>query len=205
MKKLFLTSYFAGTVEAFKEFEKGNVEGKRVTFIPTAGNVEEYTGYIEEARELLAKMGYEVDSLDISSLDEKTLTNRILESHFLYVSGGNTFYLLQEIKKKNLVEVMRRMIENGIPYVGESAGAIITAPNIEYNQLMDDKEKGNELKSYESLGIVDFYVVPHYKEFPFEESAELTLRTYKENLALKPLNNSEAIIVIGNNCRVVGK
>ena len=41
--------------------------------------------------------------LEISKLDEKTIKNKIEKANYLYVGGGNTFYLLQELKRKNLV------------------------------------------------------------------------------------------------------
>lgn len=56
------------------------------------------------------------------------------------------------------------------PYIGESAGSIIMSPNISYAKDMDVTEKdAPQLKSFEGLGLVDFYPLPHYKSFPFEE------------------------------------
>lgn len=42
----------------------------------------------------------EVEDLEISKLDEKTIKNKIEKANYLYVGGGNTFYLLQELKRK---------------------------------------------------------------------------------------------------------
>ena len=50
-------------------------------------------------------------------------------------------------------------------YLGESAGAIITANDIEYNQIMDDKNIAIDLTNYSALNLVDFAIVPHYGEF----------------------------------------
>ena len=63
---------------------------------------------------------------------------------------------------------------------------------------MDEKEKANELVDSSALSLVDFYVVPHYKEFPFEESADKILDVYGLELNLKPINNHEAIVIDGD-------
>ena len=63
---------------------------------------------------------------------------------------------------------------------------------------MDDKEKAENLVNYAGLSLVDFYVVPHFKEFPFIESTETVLEKYSEKLRLIPINNKEAIIVNGS-------
>ena len=75
--------------------------GKQILFIPTAGNVEEYRGYIDEALHTFADLGFQVEILDISACDRETAQAKIFQSKLLYISGGNTFYLLQELKKSN--------------------------------------------------------------------------------------------------------
>ena len=51
--------------------------------------------------------------------------------------------------------------------MGESAGAIITAKDIDYNKLMDDKTVAKELSDTTGLNEVEFYIFPHYGEEPF--------------------------------------
>ena len=127
MKQLFLCSYFAGVKDLFRQYASEKQLGKHVLFIPTAGNVEEYRGYIDEALQTFADLGFQVEILDISACDRETAQAKIFQSKLLYVSGGNTFYLLQELKKKQLLSLIREQIVDGMVYVGESAGAIITA------------------------------------------------------------------------------
>ena len=51
---------------------------------------------------------------------------------FIYVTGGNTFFLLQELKKAGADKLIKEQISAGKIYIGESAGAMILSPNIEY-------------------------------------------------------------------------
>ena len=203
MKQLFLCSYFAGVKDLFRQYVSEKQLGKQVLFIPTAGNVEEYRGYIDEALQTFEDLGFQVEVLDISACDRETAQAKIFQSKLLYISGGNTFYLLQELKKKQLLSLIKEQIADGMVYVGESAGAIITAKDIDYNKLMDDKSVEEELSNTEGLNEVDFYVLPHVGEEPFVESAQATLDTYNDQLNLLPLNNRQALLVEGEEVKVL--
>ena len=203
MKQLFLCSYFTGVKELFRQYASEKQLGKQVLFIPTAGNVEEYRGYIDEAQQTFVDLGFQVEILDISACDRETAQAKIFQSKLLYVSGGNTFYLLQELKKKQLLSLIKEQIADGMVYVGESAGAIITAKDIDYNKLMDDKGVAAELHDTGALNEVDFYVLPHVGEEPFVESAQATLDTYSDQLNLLPLNNRQAVLVEGEEVKVL--
>ena len=203
MKQLFLCSYFAGVKEFFRQYASEKQLGKQVLFIPTAGNVEEYRGYIDEALQTFEDLGFQVEVLDISACDRETAQAKIFQSKLLYVSGGNTFYLLQELKKKQLLSLIKEKITDGMIYVGESAGAIITAKDIDYNKIMDDKAVAEELHDTAGLDEVDFYVLPHVGEEPFVESAQATLDIYSDQLNLLPLNNRQALLVEGEEVKVL--
>ena len=114
MKQLFLCSYFGGVKNLFRQYVSEKQLGKHVLFIPTAGNVEEYRGYIDEALQTFADLGFQVEVLDISACDRETAQAKIFQSKILYVSGGNTFYLLQELKKKQLLSLIKEQIADGM-------------------------------------------------------------------------------------------
>ncbi|WP_302498048.1 Type 1 glutamine amidotransferase-like domain-containing protein [uncultured Veillonella sp.] len=192
--EMLLMSYLAGTESITKKYLSKMVSNK-IVFIPTAGNVEPYTGYIDEGIGMLKSLGYEVEILDITKFDETYLKDKFLKTECICISGGNTFYLLQEIKRKNLVEVLLKRIKEGLFYIGESAGAIIMSENIEYSQMMDDKSIASELDDYTGVNVFDHYVLPHIGEYPFEESTQKILENYQDKISLVAINNSEAILV----------
>ncbi|MCB4978476.1 Type 1 glutamine amidotransferase-like domain-containing protein [Streptococcus mutans] len=198
MKTLFLCSYFTDVASLFKTFADQNQFEKKVLFIPTAGNVEEYTAYIDEARAVFADLQFEVEVLDIAEAREDVVREKISQTPCLYISGGNTFYLLQELKKKNLLPLIRERIYQGMVYLGESAGAIIASRDIFYNHIMDDKNLAPGLTEYSALSMVDFFVLPHWKEFPFEESSQQTAAAYDGQLKLLKLTNQQAVLVTGH-------
>lgn len=193
-KELFLTSYLAGTKGLVKEFLDGSTV-ENVAFIQTAADVEEYRGYVDEARQIFRELGYGIDLLDVPAMQRSDIVEALDGCRCLYVSGGNTFYLLQELKRKDLIPYLAQRVLGGMRYIGESAGAIVASKDIEYNQIMDDRSAAPDLTDFGGLSLVDFYVLPHNGEFPFVESTAETIKVYGDTLDLLPIDNSEAVIV----------
>ena len=199
---MILTSSLYESMGIVKKFLNEKTESKKILFIPTATNVDEYKKYINLTQKVFEDFGYEVENFDISVFSEETVKEKISETKIVFVSGGNTFYLLQELKKKNLISYLREKIENGLLYIGESAGSVITAPNIEYADIVDDKALATELNDYTGLNLVDFYVVPHFEEEPFVESSRKVVELYKDKLDLKVINNKEVVLVENDDFRI---
>ncbi len=74
--------------------------------------------------------------------------------------------------------------------------------SISGSSSLDDKTIAKDLKEYSGLNLVDFYIVPHLNEFPFEESAKQTVEKYKDNLNIIAINNSQAIILKDNKFEI---
>ena len=58
--------------------------------------------------------------------------------------------------------------------IGESAGAIICAPSINISGKWMKSRRTTPKEDDAGLGLIDFYVLPHYLTAPFKES-------YREN------------------------
>ena len=200
---MILTLSLYESIELVKKFLDKNTESKKILFIPTATNVDEYKKYIHLTQKVFEDFGYEVENFDVSIFSEEIAKEKLSEAKTVFISGGNTFYLLQELKRKNLTSYLKERIENGLLYIGESAGSVIAAPDIEYASIVDDKTLATELDDYTGLNLVDFYIVPHFEEEPFVESSRNTVELYKDKLDLKLINNKEAILVENNNFRIV--
>ena len=203
MKNMILTSSLYESIELVKKFLDKNTESKKILFIPTAANVEEYKKYMHLTQKAFEDFGYEVENFDVSVFSEEIAKEKLSEAKIVFISGGNTFYLLQELKRKNLITYLKERIENGMLYIGESAGSVIAAPDIEYASVIDDKTVATELDDYTGLNLVDFYIVPHFEEEPFVESSRNTVELYKDKLDLKLINNKEAILVENNNFTIL--
>lgn len=204
MKKIFLCSSFRDVASLFEGVLGSDVlRGKRVTFIPTASFTEKVTFYVGAARKALEKMGMFVDELDISTASSEEIIAKLHVNDFIYVTGGNTFFLLQELKNSGADKLIREEVLSGKVYVGESAGAIILSPHVGYVTEMDSLKHTPELQDFSALELVDFYTVPHYKNYPFVGITKKIVSLYQHKLPLYPISNTQAIYVEKEEIKVI--
>ena len=196
--KLFLCSHFSSVGNLIKE----EVENKKVVFIPTASIHEGYTGYVNSARKLFKKLGAILTEMDISKEEYSTMKAAFEEADVIYFTGGNSFFLIDQLRKTGIDELLKKEIMNGKLMVGESAGAIICAPNISYIERMDEKPEGYSQNDDSGLNLVDFYVLPHYFTAPFKKVTEKILAEFSD-LNICPINNHQAIIVNDESSKVI--
>jgi dipeptidase E len=79
-------------------------------------------------------------------------------AELVVVSGGNTFQLLAEVRRRGLLEKIRNKVRTGTPYVGWSAGANLACPTIKTTNDMPIVDPGG----LDALGLVPFQINPHY-------------------------------------------
>lgn len=205
MKKLFLTSVFAKTAKEFKKFY-GETNGKSAVFIPTAANAEGGgTIYVKRQRRALEKLGIKACVLDISVAESNEITAKLLNSDIIYIGGGNTFYLLQELKRSGADKLIKEQVLLGKAYIGESAGAVVAAPRIDYIEDMDKRDAAPNLSDCSALGLVDFYPLPHMNSFPFIRASRMIAEKHSNDLKLLPITNRQAVCVYGNEIKILGK
>ncbi len=202
MKKMFLASSFVDVADLFVEFVGEKCAGKTVTFIPTASLVEEVRFYVETGKKALEDLGMIVDELEISTASREEIESRIQKNDYIYVTGGNTFFLLQELKRTGADKVIKEQVGLGKVYIGESAGAVVMSRNIEYVKDMDDSASAPDIGSFSSLGMIDFYPVPHHTNFPFKEPVERIITNYNGKIDLCPISNAQVIVVNGGEYEV---
>lgn len=202
MTQLFLCSSFADVAKFLPDCVK-NLQGMKVAFIPTAAEVEKVKFYVKRGWKALEDLGMQITELNISTTEASKIKETIKNADCIYISGGNTFYLLQELRKTGADELIKQHILTGKFYIGESAGAMITAPNIEYVSLMDDPNEWKELTDFEALNVVDFSTVPHLWCFPFAKATKEIISRYEESLTLKEISNTQALRVDGEGIKIL--
>lgn len=83
-----------------------------------------------------------------------------LDIDIVYVTGGNTFTGLKLVKDSGFDKEIIKYVNNGVIYVGRSAGAHIATKNIKHVLEFDLNEIGTT--DYEGIGLVDGILVCHY-------------------------------------------
>ena len=204
MKKLFLSSYFSGVASLFPAFTNNICSGKKVVFIPTASNIEKVTFYVDADKKTLEKLGLIIDELDISNTSYDEISTKISCADYVFVEGGNTFFLLQELRKSGADNLIIEHINKGKIYIGASAGSMILSKDIEYVKYMDNPNAAPDLNgNFTALSVVDFCIIPHFTNFPFKKSAEKIVKEYSSKLDLRAISNNQAIIVNGDAIEMI--
>ena len=196
--RLFLCSHFSSVGSLIKE----EINMKKVLFIPTASIYEEYKGYVGSARKLFKKFGAVLTEMDISKEEYENIEAAFNSADIIYFTGGNSFFLLEQLRKKGVDKLLKEELNKGKLFIGESAGAIVCAPDIKYIEMMDEKPGDYSLTDDGGLSLINFYVLPHYLTAPFKKITEKILEEFND-LDICPINNSQAVIVEDSSKRIV--
>lgn len=125
MKKLFLASFASVTLDLVTELLPKPATQLKAAFIPTAGDLCDNNGFMHVDREKLVEMGFSIIDIDLKNIDEQGLEIKLENIDLVLVAGGNTFYLLDKVKKSGFDKVIQKVLDRGVIYVGSSAGSIL--------------------------------------------------------------------------------
>ncbi|MGP1444800.1 Type 1 glutamine amidotransferase-like domain-containing protein [Treponema sp.] len=187
---LFLCSHFSKVGTLLKD----HIVGKKVAFIPTASIHEGYTGYVGSARTLFKKLGAELTEIEISTANASDITQVFDTADIIYFTGGNAFFLIDQLRKTGTDTLLKQQLEKGKLFIGESAGAIVCAPELSYIEKMDPIPEDYSQSDYAGLGLINFYVLPHYLTAPFKKVTADIMQSFS-NIELCAINNAQALSV----------
>lgn len=125
---------------------------RRIAFLPFAAY--ERGKYTAQARARFERMNCELMSLH----DVSNPRREVESADAIFVGGGNTFRLLKGLYDFDLLEPIRRVVAEGTPYIGSSAGSIVAGPSLRTTKDMPVVEP----PSFAALGLVAFQISPHY-------------------------------------------
>jgi dipeptidase E len=86
----------------------------------------------------------------------------IADADAVFVTGGNSFRLVDALHRLGLIAPVRAAIERGIPYWGASAGANVACPTIRTTNDMPIVQP----PSFAAFNLVPFQINPHYIDPP---------------------------------------
>ncbi len=127
----------------------------RITFIPYArpGGIS-HTDYTKIVATAFAKINKEVIGLHTYENPQEGITT----AEALFCGGGNTFLLVQQLYKLNILDSIKRKAENGTPYMGTSAGSNIAGINMQTTNDMPIVYP----PSFKTMHLVNFNINAHY-------------------------------------------
>ncbi len=178
------------------------ISGMLVCYIPSASAFRTSTGK-RITTAYLERMGLIVRELDVVRADRATVDHEISHADLIFIDGGNTFFLLQELRRSGADHAIKKAVRAGVPYVGVSAGAVIAGPTITPIGLMDDERKAGGLEDHRGLNLVDFMVVPHLSLSPLRSAAARIQRRYVGDVKLAGISDRAAIVVMAGRARIL--
>jgi dipeptidase E len=128
---------------------------KTILFIPYArpGGIshDEYTAKVALA---FAKINIAVKGIH----EFKDPASAIQDAQGIFTGGGNTFLLVSQLYKNNIMAVLAETVKNGTPYLGTSAGSNICGLTMQTTNDMPIIYP----PSFQTLGVIPFNLNPHY-------------------------------------------
>ena len=135
---------------------KSHFEGcTEIIFIPyaRAGGIshDEYTS--------LARSAFEKAGLGLKGMHEfSDPASAIAIADGFFTGGGNTFLLVRELYRNEIIAPLKKAISKGIPYLGTSAGTNIAGLDMKTTNDMPIVYPA----SFKTLGLIPFNINPHY-------------------------------------------
>lgn len=186
-------------VQAF--FTDAMNQQKPIMFVPyaRAGGISEQT-YFSHVHAVLKNMG--IDSVCAS---EAGITKSALQTVAgIFIGGGHTPTLLYKLQKTGSMECIREAVNSGLPYLGSSAGTLITCPTIKTNNDMPGP--ANDIIDLKSLGLIATQINCHYMDNTMHdpnhqgETRDLRLKefcVFNPDTSVLGLYEGQALRVIG--------
>ena len=198
--KLYLTSYAMATIAKIIEHEGRDLAKKKAIFIPTAGDSYNNRDFVEADRIALEKYGLDVVEMDVKNRSEEEIREAIDGVDIVLVAGGNTFYLMEKLKKSGADKVIKEFIEKGGMYIGSSAGSIICCPTIEGAEEFDDPSLAPKLDHFDGMGIFKDVIIPHtQKKKYFERIKKTTEKLKSKGHKVHQLTDDDVLFFDGNS------
>lgn len=128
---------------------------KSIVFIPFArpGGIS-HDDYTEKVCSAFAKINLEVKGLH----EFENPVEALHEAEGIFTGGGNTFLLVTQLYKLNVMNTLAEVVKKGTPYLGTSAGSNITGLTMQTTNDMPIIYP----PSFQTLGLIPFNLNPHY-------------------------------------------
>lgn len=200
MKKIFLSSIAKNVLDKFVVLLDKKPADYHVAFITNAADVYEEKDrfYIEESRNKLKELKFNIHEIDIRNKNEKQLKRELENIDIIFIAGGNTFYLLEKVLESGLDKIIKKLVKKGTIYFGESAGAVLAGPNIKLVDTLDDPFKAPNLKTFKGLELINFIALPHFANPKYVERLRKILDKYGKKFEIVPITDYEAVWVEDN-------
>ena len=127
----------------------------QILFIPFArpGGIS-FDDYTKKANEAFNRINKTVTGIH----EHENPVEALNSAHGIFIGGGNTFVLAKTLYEKNLIPILKEVVESETPYLGTSAGSNICGQTIGTTNDMPIVYP----PSFKGLGLIPYNINPHY-------------------------------------------
>jgi dipeptidase E len=180
-----------------------------LAFVPTAANVEDGDkGWLIKDLSNCQKAGFkEVDIVDFSALPKDVWLPRMKNAHVLLFGGGNTFHLMDQIRKQGVDKELATLLIDKL-YIGISAGSMVVSTNLELSSSARlYSESVGEITDDFGLGYVNFQIRPHLNSGWFPNLRLNILEKHVQEIkgSFYAIDDQTAISVTGSEVQVISE
>jgi len=144
--------------------------------------------------------GLKVTVVDLRDYDApEVLRQKLANFDLIWAMGGNTFMLRYEMRRSGFDQIIRDLLDKGIVYGGDSAGALVAGSSIAGIEPADEPAFAKEVIK-EGMNLVPFVIMPHVDNPEFADVMTIVQKMHKNMIELK---DSQAVIFDNNGHRII--
>jgi dipeptidase E len=201
--KLYLSSYRIPDIDALTELVGKRPGETRMALIPNGKDYYAPRAKAVKVRAVttdLQAFGFTVDIVDLQDYIGATakLAEKLSGYDMLWVMGGNTFCLRESMQRSGFDTIIQGLLDGGLVFAGESAGACVAGSDLHGIELADVAEFA-ETVIWDGLKLVPHYFLPHADNIEFARVAEQVLAERSDDPTLVALNDNQAWVVNGTD------
>ena len=128
----------------------------KILFVPYAADESNWNQYTLKVKERFKPLG-----ITVTGIHEEIMTDQLLLDYgAVFIGGGNTFRLLVQLQKFDLLTKLRSAVtSNGLHYLGSSAGSNVACHTI---CTTNDMPIVFPEKGFGAIDLLPFQMNPHY-------------------------------------------
>ncbi|MGA2737240.1 MAG: dipeptidase PepE [Bryobacteraceae bacterium] len=190
-----------------KFFAKAVADTEPVLFVPYARpSGESEVSYFKTVQSRFKEMGIDTVCAPEAGITAKDLKN----IGGIFIGGGHTYTLLHKLQQNGALELIRRKVEAGLPYLGSSAGTMIACPTIKTTNDMPGA--AHDVIDLKALGLIGAQLNCHYMNDAMHDpkhQGETRDTRLKEFCTLNPgisvlgLFEGQALRIAGNKTHIL--
>ena len=198
MKKLLLLSDGLKSPKIKREFLKlldKPAKENRILIMHTAKKPSQLE-YVRNAKSRFVSTGIRKQNICEVDITKRADPKKFKDFDVFFSMGGNTFYILDRVRKTGFDKYIKDFVGQGKFYIGVSAGSILVGPDIRIS--FDENEI--KLRNLRGLKLINTMISPHFSE---ERKDRINRIRKQMGYPIVELRDGQAFEIVGNKTKII--